>query len=115
MAASVPEGLGCIQGGTSTAPQFMPQELQHSDDSRDSVKRARGRRGLHYEQGSRSKARGTCTAYECKGITHDFNFNKVALRHGVTVRNIDEREKSTEAGFLPGESMKGSVLTEENG
>jgi uncharacterized protein YacL len=47
-----------------------------------------------------------------KVITNDFNLNKVAELHGVSVLNINELANSLKPVVLPGEDMKVYVLKE---
>ncbi len=119
--------------GVFIVPQFILQELQHIADSPDSMKRARGRRGLDVLQ--RIQTMSTITVriigedfskikevdaklvalaqlMNARVITNDFNLNKVARLQGVTVLNINELANALRPVVLPGESMRVFVLKE---
>lgn len=119
--------------GTFILPQFILQELQHIADSSDSLKRARGRRGLdvlHRMQRMSnltvkivdddfpkirevdSKLVALAKKMNGKIITNDFNLNKVAELQGVTVLNINELANALKPVVLPGEAMNVFVLKE---
>jgi uncharacterized protein YacL len=119
--------------GTFIIPQFILRELQHIADSSDSLKRARGRRGmdvLHRIQKLPdvdvriveddfpkirevdSKLVALAKAQNAKVITHDMNLNKVAELQGVAVLNINELCNALKPVVLPGESMRVFVLKE---
>ncbi len=119
--------------GTFVVPQFILQELQYIADSADSLKRARGRRGLdilHKIQKMSdlsvriveedfpkirevdSKLVALAKMLNAKIITNDFNLNKVAELQGVAVLNINELANAVKPVVLPGETMKVFVLKE---
>jgi uncharacterized protein YacL len=119
--------------GTLIIPQFILQELQHIADSSDSLKRARGRRGLdilhRIQKMSHMEVRITEDDFPkirevdnklialakrsgAKIITNDFNLNKVAELQGVKVLNINDLSNAVKPVALPGESMRVFVLKE---
>ncbi len=119
--------------GVFIVPQFILQELQHIADSSDSMKRARGRRGLdilHRVQKMTdiivniidedfpnikdvdSKIVALGKKLDAKVITNDLNLNKVAELQGVRVLNINELCNALKPVVLPGESMRVFVLKE---
>src|SRR5574341_456657 len=119
--------------GTFLVPQFILHELQHIADSSDSLKRARGRRGLdilnriqkmsHMEvriieedfpkiRDVDSKLIALAKKLGAKVITNDFNLNKVAELQGVTVLNINDLSNAVKPVALKGESMRVFVLKE---
>ena len=119
--------------GVFLVPQFILQELQHIADSPDSLKRARGRRGLdilHRIQKMAhitvritdedfpkikevdSKLVALARVHDAKVITNDFNLNKVAELQGVTVLNINELANALKPVVLPGEALKVFVIKE---
>ncbi len=119
--------------GTLVIPQFILQELQHIADSSDSLKRARGRRGLdilhRIQKMSHMEVRITEDDFPkirevdnklialakrsgAKVITNDFNLNKVAELQGVKVLNINDLSNAVKPVALPGESMRVFVLKE---
>jgi uncharacterized protein YacL len=112
--------------GSFIIPQFILQELQHIADSSDSLRRARGRRGLdilHKIQKMNNidvkivdedfpkikevdaKLVALAKVLGAKIITNDFNLNKVAELQGVTVLNLNELANSLKPIVLPGETM----------
>ncbi len=119
--------------GTFIIPQFILQELQHIADSPDSLKRARGRRGLDvlhkiqkmssitvnivdqdFPKISEVDAKLVALAKVRGGkiITNDFNLNKVAELQGVSVLNINELTNALKPVVLPGEKMNVFVIKE---
>lgn len=119
--------------GTFILPQFILQELQHVADSPDSLKRARGRRGLdvlHKVQKMSTitvkivdedfpkirevdaKLVALAKMLSGKIITNDFNLNKVAELQGVSVLNINELANALKPVVLPGESMNVFIIKE---
>ena len=119
--------------GSFILPQFILQELQHIADSSDSLKRARGRRGLDvlrkiqempgvtvkivdddFSQIREVDAKVVALAKKlgAKIVTNDLNLNKVASLQGVKVLNINELSNALRPVVLPGESMRVFVLKE---
>lgn len=119
--------------GIFLVPQFILQELQHIADSSDSLKRARGRRGLDVldkvqkmagisvkitdedfpnikEVDAKLVALGK--KLTAKVVTNDINLNKVAELQGVKVLNINELCNALKPIVLPGETMTVFVLKE---
>lgn len=122
--------------GTIYVPGFVLEELQHIADSADSLKRARGRRGLdilktmqnelslvvrvwdkslekssHYEEVD-SKLVKLAKALEGVIVTNDYNLNKVAILQNVQVLNVNELANALKPMFLPGEAMRVMVVKE---
>ncbi|MCK5645053.1 MAG: PIN domain-containing protein [Gammaproteobacteria bacterium] len=119
--------------GAFIVPQFILQELQHIADSPDSLKRARGRRGLdvlHRMQKMAdlnvevveqdfpkikevdSKLVALAQSINAKVITNDFNLNKVAELQGVPVLNVNELANAIKPVVLPGETLKAFIIKE---
>ncbi|MBI2369424.1 MAG: TRAM domain-containing protein [Deltaproteobacteria bacterium] len=119
--------------GTLLIPQFILRELQHIADSPDSVKRARGRRGLdilHRMQKLTdaavqvtdhdfpeirdvdAKLVALARALKAKIVTNDFNLNKVAELQGVTVLNLNQLANALRPVILPGEALSVRVIRE---
>ncbi|MFY9726519.1 MAG: PIN domain-containing protein, partial [Bryobacteraceae bacterium] len=119
--------------GVLVIPQFVLRELQLVADSADSMKRNRGRRGLDILQRIQKMTHLTvqiveedfphvrdvdmklielAKIYDCKVVTNDFNLNKVAQLHGVSVLNINELANSLKPIVLPGETMRVFILKE---
>jgi uncharacterized protein YacL len=119
--------------GTFIVPQFILHELQHIADSSDSLKRARGRRGLDilnkiqkmvdidvrivdddFPQVKEVDSKIVLLAKQlgAKVITNDLNLNKVAELQGVRVLNINELCNALRPVVLPGETIRVFVLKE---
>lgn len=119
--------------GEFVIPQFILQELQHISDSADSLKRARGRRGLdilnHIQKNDDvrveiveddfpnikevdAKLVELGKKLDAKILTNDLNLNKVAELQGVHVLNINELSNALKPVVLPGETMRVFVLKE---
>lgn len=119
--------------GTYIIPQFILQELQHIADSSDSLKRARGRRGLDILHRIQkmvdidvrivdddfpsirdvdSKIIALGKRLSAKVVTNDLNLNKVAELQGVRVLNINQLCNALKPVVLPGETMRVFVLKE---
>ncbi len=119
--------------GAFLVPQFILHELQHIADSSDSLKRARGRRGLDvlnkiqkmvdidvriidedFPQVNEVDSKIVLLAKQigAKVITNDLNLNKVAELQGVRVLNINELCHALRPVVLPGEMIRVFVLKE---
>ena len=119
--------------GALLIPRFVLAELQQVADSSDSLKRARGRRGLDVLQriqnerhmpveiidddfaGSREVDRKLIEVAKARGaalVTNDFNLNKVASLEGVAVLNINALAGALRPVALPGEAMRVLVAKE---
>lgn len=120
--------------GPIYVPGFVLDELQHIADSSDSLKRARGRRGLDILNQMRTELKMMVRTYdntdpndrdevdaklvklakELGGVivTNDFNLNKVAELQGVQVLNINELANALKPVVLPGEEMTVTIIKE---
>lgn len=119
--------------GCLLIPHFILQELQHISDSSDSLKRARGRRGLdilnHIQKivdvevkiidddfpqikEVDAKLVELAKKLDAKILTNDLNLNKVAGIQGVKVLNINELCNALKPVVLPGETIRVFVLKE---
>ena len=119
--------------GTLVIPGFVLRELQMVADSSDGSKRQRGRRGLDVLQRMQSntllnvqiieddyphirevdlKLIELAKDLDAKIITNDFNLNKVAHLHHVSVLNINDLANSLKPVVLPGEKMNIAILKE---
>src|SRR3712207_177120 len=119
--------------GTIVIPQFILRELQQVADSPDSSKRQRGRRGL--DMLNRLQSNGALDIQVVDTdfpavrevdlkllelskqlaavvVTNDFNLNKVAQLHGISVLNINELANALKPVVLPGEVMRVFILKE---
>jgi uncharacterized protein YacL len=119
--------------GTLVIPEFVLRELQMVADSSDGSKRQRGRRGLDVLQRMQANSMLNVQIVEddfphirevdlklielakeldAKIITNDFNLNKVAHLHHVSVLNINDLANALKPVVLPGEKMNIAILKE---
>lgn len=119
--------------GRLVLPRFVLKELHQVADSQDTLKRARGRRGLDVlnqlkkisafnlkideddfaELGSvDEKLVKMAKILRGKILTTDFNLNKVAEFQGVTILNINELAGALRAVVLPGEILEVRLVKE---
>lgn len=120
--------------GPIYVPGFVLDELQHIADSADSLKRARGRRGLDILNQMRTELDMQVRTYDNtdpgdrdevdaklvklakklhgKIVTNDYNLNKVAELQGVPVLNINELANAVKPIVLPGEEMVVTIIKE---
>jgi uncharacterized protein YacL len=119
--------------GNLMVPRFVLDELQYIADSSDSMKRARGRRGLDILN-RMQRSSGICIdvvdhdfpkikgvdaklvalAKKTNGkiITNDFNLNKVAELQGIKILNVNELANALKPVVLPGELMTVKIIKE---
>ena len=117
--------------GPLVIPQFVLDELRHIADSGDSLKRARGRRGLdvlndlqqqdveivsvdtNYPEIHEVDAKLVRMAKDFGGyvVTNDFNLNKVASFQKVRTLNVNELAGAIKTVVLPGESMRVNIVS----
>lgn len=119
--------------GTLIVPRFVLQELHHLSDSPDSLKRARGRRGLDILARLQEnpdipvkildkdpvdvaevdgKVVRLARDLGAKVITTDFNLNKIAALEGVACLNVNDLGTALKPVVLPGEAMALFVMKE---
>lgn len=119
--------------GPIIIPAFVVEELQFVSDSSDAAKRNRGRRGLDlvnkmqkelnmevvltdkdYPDIAEVDAKLIKLAKDMKAkvITNDYNLNKVAEIHGVSVLNTNDLSNTVKTVVLPGEVITIHVLKE---
>ncbi|HDP16488.1 MAG TPA: hypothetical protein ENN16_01380 [Candidatus Omnitrophica bacterium] len=119
--------------GKFVVPRFVLKELQQIADSSDSLKRARGRRGLdilgklqknpnidikiHNEDFQDlkevdAKIVKLAKVLGAKVFTNDFNLNKIAEIQGVNVLNVNELAASLRPVVLPGEMLDTRLIKE---
>jgi uncharacterized protein YacL len=119
--------------GALVIPEFVLHELQMVADSSDGSKRQRGRRGLDVLQRMQAntllnvqivendfpnirevdlKLIELAKELDAKIITNDFNLNKVAQLHHVSVLNINDLSNALKSVVLPGEKMNIAILKE---
>ena len=119
--------------GKFIVPRFVLKELQQIADSSDSLKRARGRRGLdilgklqknpnidikiHNEDFADlkevdAKIVKLAKVLGAKVFTNDFNLNKIAEIQGVSVLNVNELANALRPVVLPGETLDIRLIKE---
>jgi uncharacterized protein YacL len=119
--------------GTIVVPRFVLRELQQVADSSDSIKRARGRRGLEMlnriQRNSRSEVKihdgdfpeerevdaklvRLARNLNAKLFTNDYNLARVAELQKVSCFNLHELAKSLRVILLPGEILSLRVVRE---
>ncbi len=119
--------------GRFLIPRFVLKELQQIADSKDGLKRNRGRRGLEvlgkiqksphidvriHEQDfpDMSDVDGKliklAKILNAKLFTNDFNLSKVAELQGVRVLNVNELANALKPIVLPGEMLEVKVVKE---
>lgn len=119
--------------GTLLVPRFVLDELQGIADSPDSLKRARGRRGLEIlnrlekdspvpltivtdevpnETEVDAKLVAVAKQRGAGILTTDFNLNRVAEVQGVRVLNVNSLANALKPALLPGESVGVRVIQE---
>lgn len=111
-------------------PRFVINELQTLSDSGDRMKRSRGRRGLDMIRKMQNNPRLDLTIHDIQMpgagvdqmlvemardhrahlLTTDFNLNKVASIHGVTVLNINDLANALKPVAIPGEHMEVEIV-----
>ncbi len=119
--------------GIIVVPQFVLRELQQIADSSDSIKRARGRRGLdilnrirrHHgaevkiheadfpeEIGVDAKLIRLAKALKARLYTTDYNLGKIAEVQSVSYVNLGELAKALKPVILPGEMLNLKIVRE---
>jgi len=119
--------------GPLVVPEFVLHELQLVADSGDALKRQRGRRGLDVLERIRKVAGLEVRVLEhpaapvgdvdrklievaremgAKIVTNDFNLNKVARVHGLTVLNVNQLANALKPVVMAGEPMRVLILRE---
>ncbi len=123
--------LGFLAGNVVVC-DFILSELKYVADAKDSIKRARGRRGLELldkirkikgitfkvlenleVEGTDNDEKLLKATKKLKGrlITCDFNLNKKASIEGVKVLNVNELANGLKTVALPGEEMRVSLVS----
>lgn len=111
--------------GLVLIPNFVLLELQQVSDSSDNLKRARGRRGFEViselkkvsglkvevwdkEAGGKAvdeRLLKLAKNLHGKVVTTDFNLNKLAGAHGVSVLNVNDLANAVKTITVPGEKI----------
>ncbi len=119
--------------GTLLIPRFVLNELQYIADSPDSLRRARGRRGMEVlaelqkapsvmvrvsdidVEGVRDvddKLVILARQLKCPILTNDYNLNRIAELQGVPILNVNELANAVKSVVLPGETLVVHVIQE---
>ena len=119
--------------GRFIIPRFVLKELQQIADSKDTLKRNRGRRGLEILSKIQKNPQVDVRIHEedfpetvdvdtkliklakilnAKIFTNDFNLGKVAELQGIRVLNINELANALKPIVLPGEMLEVKVIKE---
>jgi len=128
-------GTGFLEGPV-LIPGFVLQELRHIASSADSLKRARGRRGLDIlnrlkqvegvetsvfedypedlDTSEEVDQRLVSLAALCGAtvVTNDFSVNEIAKLKNVPVLNVNELANAMKPVFLPGEDLTVTIVKE---
>ncbi|MFH1475253.1 MAG: PIN domain-containing protein [Chloroflexota bacterium] len=123
---------GFLQGAL-VVPRVVLEELQRIADSPDTMRRARGRRGLEivarlqkedrvpveiadetYPEITEVDAKLVAMARARSGVilTNDFNLNRVAEIQGLRVMNVNSLANAMKPAVLPGEELRVRVIQE---
>ena len=123
---------GFLQG-TLVVPRVVLEELQRIADSPDTMRRARGRRGLEivarlqkedrvpveiadetHPEIPEVDAKLVAMARARSGVilTNDFNLNRVAEIQGLRVMNVNSLANAMKPAVLPGEELRVRVIQE---
>ncbi|MEK7617385.1 MAG: hypothetical protein AAB414_05020 [Patescibacteria group bacterium] len=117
-------------GGLILVPNFVLTELQQVSDSKDDLKRQRGRRGFQtveelkklkslrleiwdkQQSGTEvdDKLISLAKSLHGKILTTDFNLNKVATLSNIQVLNINDLANAVKTITIPGESLEIKVV-----
>lgn len=119
--------------GTLLIPRFVLNELQYIADLPDSLRRARGRRGMEVLaelqkapsvlvrisdidiEGVREvddKLVILARQLKCPILTNDYNLNRIAELQGVPILNVNELANAVKSVVLPGELLLVHVIQE---
>jgi len=114
-------------------PRFVLAELQSIADSNDKLRRSRGRRGLDILNRLRTNNNVDLVIHDRetpemagqpvdmklvllakhlggKVMTGDYNLNKIAKIHGVSVINLNDIANSLKPVYLPGEQLEVRIV-----
>ncbi len=108
--------------GTIVVPRFVLKELQVIADSADSIRRARGRRGLETLSRIQRNTRNEVKIHEAdfpeetevdaKLFTNDYNLGKIAELQSVPYVSIHELARAMKPAILPGETFNLKIVRE---
>ena len=125
--------LDIVKTGDIVVPQFVLAELRHIADSGDSLRRARGRRGLDVLAKLQKELKTPIIVDEtdypdleevdvkllrlCRDnggtvVTNDYNLNKVAGVTGLRVLNINDLANALKPMLMAGEELTVQIVRE---
>ncbi|MCE5238917.1 TRAM domain-containing protein [bacterium] len=128
-------GTGFLEGPV-LVPGFVLRELHHIADSADSLKRARGRRGLEVLNRLKKMPNADVRIFEeypasdlpgedvdvrlvklakelgAGVVTNDYSVNEIAKLHNVKVLNVNELAGAMRPVYLPGEEVMVTIVKE---
>lgn len=116
--------------GLVLIPTFVLTELQQVADSKDALKRARGRRGFeiieelkktksirieiwdrdHTGKQVDEKLINLAKSLQGRIVTTDFNLNKMAMVSNISVLNVNDLANAVKTVSLPGEAMEIKIV-----
>lgn len=116
--------------GLVLIPTFVLTELQQVADSKDALKRARGRRGFeiieelkktksirievwdrdHSGKQVDEKLINLAKSLHGRIVTTDFNLNKMAMVSNISVLNVNDLANAVKTVSLPGEAMEIKIV-----
>ena len=91
-------------------PQFVIDELHLISDSKEDLKRQKGRRGLDILKQIKRELITYAKRNGLRLMTLDFNLNKVAQISGVKVLNINDLSNAIKTVLLPGEEVMVKII-----
>lgn len=119
--------------GLVVIPSFVVNELQALSDSKDPIRRSKGRRGLDISKRLQKMTRceielleedfpnlpevdkkllALAKRYEGTLLTVDYNLNKVAEIEQISVLNVNQLAQSLKTIVLPGELLRIQIIRE---
>ncbi len=119
--------------GRLVIPRFVLQELQKLADSKDRMKRQKGRRGLEVVRGMQKNSSMSVQIHEddvpgekdtdsklvrlakildAKLCTTDYNLGRVSTIQGVEILNINELVEAVRPVMMPGEELEVRLVKE---
>jgi uncharacterized protein YacL len=121
-----------VVSGVILVPTFVLNEIQQIADSQDPARKARGRRGLEMLENLRDSSKNMelidkeytdinevdqklvrlCREMDADLITNDFNLQKIAQLHSITVINLNEMANALKPAVYIGEMFPLMIVRE---
>lgn len=125
-----------FMGGTLVVPEFVLRELQHIADDSDTLRRAKGRRGLDVvgklkgqkvnrlvsvkfikedDEDSKEvdhKLVSLAKRHSARLLTVDFNLAQLARAQGIKVLNVNDLAQAIKVALVPGEDLSIKITHE---